>query len=96
MFNIAKKIFGTKNARVMKAMQPVVQRIGSLEEGLKKKSDSELAAMTLEFRRRHDKGETLDDLLPVVLLYALVLAIVYAGVAVGQLLTPDWRLRPPV
>jgi hypothetical protein len=36
------------------------------------------------------------DLLPVVLLYALVLAIVYAGVAVGQLMTPDWRLRPPV
>jgi hypothetical protein len=36
------------------------------------------------------------DLLPVVLLYALILAIVYAGVAVGQLLTPDWRLRPPV
>ena len=36
------------------------------------------------------------DLLPVVLLYALVLAIVYAGVAVGQLLTPEWRLRPPV
>jgi hypothetical protein len=36
------------------------------------------------------------DLLPIVLLYALVLAIVYAGVAVGQLLTPEWRLRPPV
>jgi hypothetical protein len=36
------------------------------------------------------------DLLPVALLYALVLAIVYAGVAVGQLLTPEWRLRPPV
>ncbi|HVR01446.1 MAG TPA: CDP-alcohol phosphatidyltransferase family protein [Polyangia bacterium] len=36
------------------------------------------------------------DLLPIVLLYALVLAIVYAGVAVGQLMTPDWRLRPPV
>jgi hypothetical protein len=36
------------------------------------------------------------DLLPIVLLYSLILAIVYAGVAVGQLLTPDWRLRPPV
>jgi hypothetical protein len=36
------------------------------------------------------------DLLPIVLLYQLVLAIVYAGVAVGQLLTPEWRLRPPV
>ena len=64
MFNFAKKIFGTKNARVLKAMQPVVQHIGSFEDGLKKKSDSELQAMTLEFRRRHDKGETLDDLLP--------------------------------
>jgi len=64
MFNFAKKIFGTKNARVMKAMQPVVQHIGTFEDGLKKKSDSELQAMTLEFRRRHDKGETLDDLLP--------------------------------
>jgi hypothetical protein len=36
------------------------------------------------------------DLLPLVLLYALVLAIVYAGVALGQLMTPEWRLRPPV
>jgi CDP-alcohol phosphatidyltransferase len=36
------------------------------------------------------------DLLPIVLLYALVLAIVYAGVALGQLMTPDWRIRPPV
>jgi hypothetical protein len=36
------------------------------------------------------------DLLPIILLYALILAIVYAGVAVGQLLTPEWRLKPPV
>jgi phosphatidylglycerophosphate synthase len=36
------------------------------------------------------------ELLPVVLIYALVLAIVYAGVAFGQLVTPEWRLRPPV
>jgi hypothetical protein len=28
MFNIAKAIFGTKNARVMKAMQPIVEKIG--------------------------------------------------------------------
>jgi phosphatidylglycerophosphate synthase len=35
------------------------------------------------------------DLLPVVLLYMLVLAVVYAGAALGQLLTPAWRLRPP-
>jgi hypothetical protein len=35
------------------------------------------------------------ELLPVILLYMLVLAIIYAGVALGQLVTPDWRLRPP-
>ena len=64
MFEIAKKIFGTKNARVMKAMRPIVDRIGALEEGLKAKSDSQLQAMTLEFRRRADRGETLEDLLP--------------------------------
>jgi preprotein translocase subunit SecA len=64
MFNLAKKIFGTKNARVMKGFQPIVDHIGSLEEGLKAKSDSELQAMTLEFRRRLDRGEPLDALLP--------------------------------
>ncbi|HTA19928.1 MAG TPA: hypothetical protein VK989_11580, partial [Polyangia bacterium] len=64
MFELAKKIFGTKNARVMKGMRPIVDRIGGLEEGLKAKSDSELQAMTLEFRRRLDKGATLEDLLP--------------------------------
>ena len=35
------------------------------------------------------------DLLPVILLYMLVLAVVYAGAALGQLLTPRWKLRPP-
>jgi hypothetical protein len=36
------------------------------------------------------------DLLPLVSLYSLVLGIAYAGAAVGQLMTPEWRLRPPV
>ncbi|HEY2899604.1 MAG TPA: preprotein translocase subunit SecA [Polyangia bacterium] len=61
---VAKKIFGTKNARVIKSMRPIVARIGALEEGLKAKSDAELQAMTPEFRRRLDKGEPVDDLLP--------------------------------
>ena len=36
------------------------------------------------------------DLLPVILLYMQVLAVVYAGAALGQLLTPRWKLRPPM
>src|SRR5438477_11005068 len=61
---VAKKIFGTKNARVIKGMRPVVEHINSLEGGLKDKSDAELRAMTGEFRRRLDQGATLEDLLP--------------------------------
>src|SRR5450432_20636 len=64
MFELAKKVFGTKNARVMKAMQPIVDRIGGMEAGLKAKSDAELQAITFELRQRLAKGSTLDDLLP--------------------------------
>jgi preprotein translocase subunit SecA len=62
--SVAKKIFGTKNARVLKAMQPAVARIAELEEGLKARSDAELQAMTPELRTRLDNGARLDDILP--------------------------------
>jgi phosphatidylglycerophosphate synthase len=35
------------------------------------------------------------DQLPIVLLYLMIIAFVRAAGALGQLLTPDWRLRPP-
>src|SRR5215510_6513828 len=61
---VAKKIFGTKNARVMRGMRPIVARIGELEPTMKAKSDADLRAMTGELRERLDNGEKLDDLLP--------------------------------
>src|SRR3954463_16542107 len=61
---VAKKIFGTKNARVIKGMRPIVERINQLEPSMQAKSDADLREMTAEFRRRLEKGETLDDLLP--------------------------------
>ncbi len=61
---IAKKIFGTKNARVLKGMRPQVVRINEMEPEIQKKSDEDLRGMTAEFRRRLDKGATLDELLP--------------------------------
>jgi preprotein translocase subunit SecA len=64
MFDLAKKIFGTKNARVIKGMRPLVERINQLEPDLKTKSDAELLAKTGEFRRRLDQGQPLDELLP--------------------------------
>ena len=61
---VAKKIFGTKNARVIKGMRPIVEHINSLEPAMQAKSDAELRAMTAEFRGRIDQGASLDDLLP--------------------------------
>jgi preprotein translocase subunit SecA len=61
---IAKKIFGTKNARVLKGMRPIVARIGEMEDGLRKLSDDDLRGKTTAFRQRVANGETLDSILP--------------------------------
>ena len=61
---IAKKIFGTKNARVLKGLRPLVARVDELEPALQAKTDEELRAKSAEFRQRIANGETLDSLLP--------------------------------
>ncbi len=62
--SMIKKIFGSKNDRELKRIQPIVDKINSLEADFKKLTDEQLQAKTLEFRERLEKGETLDDLLP--------------------------------
>ena len=61
---VARKIFGTKHERTIKALQPVVAHIATLEPRFQAMSDAELQAMTWEFRRRLDAGATLEDVLP--------------------------------
>ncbi|MDH5297997.1 MAG: preprotein translocase subunit SecA [Desulfobulbaceae bacterium] len=58
------KVFGSKNERVIKKIQPVVNRINSLEPEILKLDDAALAARTIVFKERLAKGEPLDDLLP--------------------------------
>src|SRR5689334_7959399 len=61
---IFQKIFGSRNQRELRKLQPIVDRINNLEPSIKAKSDDELKAMTPEFKRRLDKGATLDEILP--------------------------------
>jgi len=61
--SILAKVFGTKNERELKEMQPLVAAIGELEPRIQALSDAELTAKTQEFRQRYADGETLDDLL---------------------------------
>jgi preprotein translocase subunit SecA len=58
------KVFGSKNDRIIKKMNPIVEKINSLEADIQKLDDAALRAKTEEFRGRLAKGEPLDDLLP--------------------------------
>ncbi len=58
------KVFGSKNERELKRLQPLVDRINGLEDSVKSLDDDALAARTVEFKERHANGESLDDLLP--------------------------------
>ena len=58
-----KKIFGSRNDRLVKQMSKRVKKINDLEASFQSLSDAELQAKTVEFRARLEKGETLDDLL---------------------------------
>ncbi len=58
------KVFGSKNDRELRKLQPLVDQINGLEETVKNLDDEALAARTVEFKERYANGESLDDLLP--------------------------------
>jgi len=65
MFNkVAKKIFGSRNDRLVKRMFSTVEQINDLEPALQELTDEALQAKTAEFRQRLTDGTRLDDLLP--------------------------------
>lgn len=61
---ILKKIFGSRNDRLIRQYTAVVRQINALEAGLAALSDEALRAKTDEFKRRFANGESLDALLP--------------------------------
>jgi len=62
--SLLRKVFGTRNDRILKRLQKNINKINSLEPELEKLSDDQLRARTDEFRKRYQDGETLDQLLP--------------------------------
>jgi preprotein translocase subunit SecA len=61
---LLKKIFGSRNERLIKQYSQAVVRINALEAGIQQLTDEALRAKTDEFRSRHAQGESLDALLP--------------------------------
>ena len=58
------KFFGSRSQREIKKIQPIADKVLSLETEYKALSDEALKAKTAEFKQRYADGETLDDLLP--------------------------------
>ena len=61
---LMEKIFGTYSDRELKKIEPLVNKVMSLEGEMEKLSDNELKEKTEESKNRIKNGETTDDLLP--------------------------------
>ena len=59
-----KKIFGSRNERLVKQYAQKVAKINALEPKIQALSDEALRAKTAEFKQRYTNGETLEQLLP--------------------------------
>ncbi len=62
--SLMEKIFGDLNAKEVKKLEQIANKIEALDATMQAKTDEELRAMTPYFRERLGQGETLDDLLP--------------------------------
>ncbi|MGD8926628.1 MAG: preprotein translocase subunit SecA [Thioalkalispiraceae bacterium] len=59
-----KKIFGSRNDRMIKRYRKIVDVINGLEEEISALSDEQLKEKTAEFRKRLEEGQTLEQILP--------------------------------
>ena len=60
-FNFLTKLFGSTNERKITALNPIVQKINSFEESIKKLSDNELKVKTEELRKMAKESKITDD-----------------------------------
>ena len=64
LLSFLQRLFGNNNAKEIKKMRAIADHINEIEPNYVKLSDANLVAKTDEFKRRLQKGETLDDILP--------------------------------
>ncbi len=58
------KVFGSRNQRLLKGYQIIVDQISAQEEQFRQLSDEQLRGKTDEFRQRFSQGESIDAILP--------------------------------
>jgi preprotein translocase subunit SecA len=61
---LLKKIFGSRNDRLLKQYKRIVAQINDLEQGIASLDDAALQAKTAEFKSKLAAGQTMDEILP--------------------------------
>ena len=64
LLSFLQRLLGNNNAKEIKKMRAIADHINEIEPNYVNLSDANLVAKTDEFKRRLQKGETLDDILP--------------------------------
>ena len=62
--NMLKKVLGSKNARDLRRINTIVNKVNALEESLGALDDAQLAGKTVDLRQRLASGESVEMLLP--------------------------------
>lgn len=64
ILNAVKKVFGSRNDRLVKSHRKTVAKINAIESEYEALTDEQLAEKTQEFRNRLENGENVEQLLP--------------------------------
>ena len=64
IIDFAKKIFGTRNDRVIKKLSKKINQINILEDELSLLSDADFPDKTNQLKERVKQGESLDNIMP--------------------------------
>ncbi|MCG8552911.1 MAG: preprotein translocase subunit SecA [Desulfobacterales bacterium] len=64
VLKVLTKIFGSSNDRILKQIQPIIDKINEFEPQVQALSDTQIGEKTTEFKNRLTNSETLDDILP--------------------------------
>jgi preprotein translocase subunit SecA len=86
---LMKKLFGTRNQRMVKRYLRVVDAVNALEPSVRALTDAELRAKTDEFRRRIKDGEKPVDLIPEI--FAVAREAMDRSVGIRNVLDPELK-----
>lgn len=64
MASLFEKIFGTYSSREVKKLEPIADKVLALEDEYRALTDEQLKQKTIDFKKRYQDGEKLDDMLP--------------------------------